>query len=536
MTSESPAAPPRRSRLRTLAWILAGAVFWGGSIVVAIKAWSFVTEKREAIRRRLGINDKAGVIETGLYFVQFRHVAVPAEGRYGGLAQLGESVLHASRRGTLTLVAPDLSTRTLTRTIPLNWEAFERDLGPKGLVDEDFFAVKDIIVIPNGTGARLVAAYNVWDAEQGCYWLRVASSTLSDAAQPEREDLWSDWVTHYDVRPCTPLGPRESGRFRATLAAGGRLAALDDQRVLLTVGGGFAADTNELVSRENPFGKTVRIDLVTGDWSLFTVGHRNQQGLFRSSDGTIYETEHGDRGGDEINVLRDGTDYGWPRVTYGTSYGSMELPANPRVGAHEGFTKPLFSWVPSIGVSQLIAVEQSRFAAWTGDLLVTSLRDQTVYRIRQDSGAVRYVEPIRLNYRLRDILETTRGEIVVLTDGGPLIYLTPLDAVALDGTGNPADQGRVLAAQCTACHSLDRDGPNAIGPALYGVVGRAVASHAGYPYSAALRDVGGKWSERRLREYLKDPNAFAPGTGMVLPAPLTNAQIDAIVEFLATLR
>lgn len=526
-----------RSRLRTALWALVAAAFWAGSIFVAIRAWDFVTEKREAIRRRLGINDKSGVIETGLYFVQFRHVSVPAEGRYGGLAELGDGVLHSSRTGQLTLVAPDFSTRTLPVRVPTNYEDFERDLTPHGLVDADFFAVKDIAVLPlGGTSARLIASYNVWDGKDGCYWLRVASTVISDVARADQANAWSDWTTHYDAKPCTPLAPRERGLLRATLAAGGRLAVLDANRVLLTVGGGFADDSLSLVSRDTPFGKTVIVGLDGTPASLFTTGHRNQQGLFRASDGSIYLTEHGDRGGDEINVLRQGADYGWPIVTYGTSYGKMDLPANPKVGGHDGYEKPLFSWVPSIGASQLIAVEQPRFKAWQGDLLVTSLRDQTVYRIRQDAGAVRYVEPIKIGYRLRDILETSRGELVILTDGGPLIYLTPLDATTLDGTGNPLDQGRVLAAQCSACHSLERDGPNAIGPALFGVVGRDVASHPGFTYSAALQDVGGRWSKSRLRDYLKDPNAFAPGTGMVLTAPLNGSQVDAIVEFLASLR
>lgn len=527
--------PRRRRKLRWALWGIALLAVWGGSIVASIQAWQFVTEKRVAIERRLGINEQSGVIETGLYFVQFQHVDVPREGRYGGLARLGDGVVHASRTGRLTFVGTDREARAMPVRIPVNHEQFEQDLTPLGLADADLFAVKDIEVQPMGAGARLIASYNFWDSERSCYWLRVASLLIPDVTDFETPESFGEWITHYDAAPCTPMGAVTSGTLRPALGAGGRLALVSDTTVLVTVGGGFASTLDALVDPETPFGKTVMIDLTGADSRIFTRGHRNQQGLARANDGTVYLTEHGDRGGDEINVLREGLDYGWPEVTYGTSYGSLELPANPVVGGHDGFEKPLFSWVPSIGASQLLVVEQPRFKNWQGDLLVTALRDQGVFRVRVDSGAVRYSEFIPIGYRLRDILETASGEIVILTDGGPLIYLTPLQATALDGSGNPMAEGRVLTAQCSACHSLDRDGPSAIGPPLWDVVGRRVASDPTYPYSDALQSVGGRWSKGRLRAYLRDAAGFAPGTSMQLTAPLTNAQVDAVIEYLDTL-
>lgn len=80
--------------------------------------------------------------------------------------------------------------------------------------------------------------------------------------------------------------------------------------------------------------------------------------------GTLWSTEHGPRGGDEINVLEEGEHYGWPMVTYGTRYGNQDWPANPNQGRHLGYQAPVYAFVPSIGISNLIQIENELFPYW----------------------------------------------------------------------------------------------------------------------------------------------------------------------------
>jgi cytochrome c2 len=155
----------------------------------------------------------------------------------------------------------------------------------------------------------------------------------------------------------------------------------------------------------------------------------------------------------------------------------------------------------------LVGVEGDRFPRWHGDLLVSSLGMQTLFRVRLDGDRVAYVEPIRIGRRLRDVVEAPDGAIWLWTDEGDLLTLDLVDE---------DERGVAAFASCVPCHPLDSDRiAGGLGPNLFGVVGRQVASTTSYPaYSEALRRVGGRWTEARLDAFLADPQAFAPGTTM----------------------
>jgi glucose/arabinose dehydrogenase len=127
-------------------------------------------------------------------------------------------------------------------------------------------------------------------------------------------------------------------------------------------------------------GKVVAIDLVTKAARIIASGLRNPQGLLAARDGTIWLTEHGPQGGDEINIVREGANYGWPYVTYCTEYGWRPLrnwPLNPVQGRHDGYERPAFVFVPSIGISNLIQPDSREFPLW---------RDRNTHR---SAGAVK---------------------------------------------------------------------------------------------------------------------------------------------------
>ena len=296
----------------------------------------------------------------------------------------------------------------------------------------------------------------------------------------------------------------------------------------------------ETESVDNSYGKTMLFDLVTGQSRVYTRGHRNPQGLAVGSDGRVWSTEHGPKGGDELNRLLDGKDYGAPHVTYGTEYGMMTWPGNPYQGRHEGYEKPTYAWVPSIAVSQLIVVERDAFPYWKGDLIVSSLKDASLYRIRIEGDRAVFAEPIPIGHRIRDIIETADGSIVLKTDDDFLVYLEPASELSARQSDAPA-RGELLASQCQGCHTFEQGGASGLGPNLWGIVGRKVASADGFVYSDALRNSRpkldmGRWTPESLRSYIASPGTFAPGTTMELTTTYSESQVADLVAYLETLK
>jgi glucose/arabinose dehydrogenase len=157
-------------------------------------------------------------------------------------------------------------------------------------------------------------------------------------------------------------------------------------------------------------------------------GHRNGQGLTRDRLGRLWETEHGPRGGDELNLIRRGRDYGWPFVTLGEPYGTRDYVVPRRTGTHTGYPKPKAAWVPSVATSELVQVPAS-WAGWTtsvgGDLLMGTLKDQSFWRIRVDrAGRVTTRERLEVGHRIRDVDVRANGSVAATTDDGTLLILT----------------------------------------------------------------------------------------------------------------
>ncbi len=144
------------------------------------------------------------------------------------------------------------------------------------------------------------------------------------------------------------------------------------------------ANSPELFPQDDTtsYGKTILINLTDFSHQQFSKGHRNPQGLFIDSPDAIWETEHGPQGGDELNLVKRGANYGWPSVTYGTQYGAHFWPGDPVPGSHSGYAEPFYSWVPSIGVSSLLVIHSPQFKLWEGDVV-----DRVAARWRAVSGA-----------------------------------------------------------------------------------------------------------------------------------------------------
>jgi cytochrome c2 len=366
--------------------------------------------------------------------------------------------------------------------------------------------------------------------EEACFVLRVSAVTGSaDAllASPPAK-----WQTVFETAPCLPI--RSQGHLFNGSQSGGRMAMLDDRTLLLTVGDhefdGVHSAQPAAQDTASAYGKTLAIDLHTGRARTFTSGHRNAQGLVVTRSGEVWLTEHGPRGGDELNRGLEGANYGWPFETYGTNYGAHFWPLSTAQGRHDRFTAPAYSWLPAIGISNLVEVSSDTlFALWDGDLLVASLVGQTVYRIRVQDGSVRFAEPIAIGERVRDIVQARDGAIVLWLDGGSMAVLDPAPLSSDAGAAH-------FATLCGGCHMVIGGTAHGVGPDLDGVASRRVASAEKFQYSDALKRLGGRWSADRLDALLREGQRFAPG--MTMPDLVINdsATRAAIVRYVRTLR
>ncbi len=186
------------------------------------------------------------------------------------------------------------------------------------------------------------------------------------------------------------------------------------------------------VPEDNPFVKTP--DAIPSIWSY---GHRNPQGLAMDPrDGSLYDTEHGPRGGDELNLVLPGRNYGWPVVTLGMNYDGMPMsypgPDGKQVlsvTAKDGIEQPIAYWVPSIAVCGLDFYTGDKFPKWKNDLFAGALAQQEVRRIRIVDKKVVSQEIILKNIgRVRDVAAGPDGLIYVILNGPDrLVRLVPAE-------------------------------------------------------------------------------------------------------------
>jgi cytochrome c2 len=479
-------------------------------------------------------------------------VPMPAT-RGGGLDQIGDAVLLGTGDGHLYLLHPsatDASMRVeeLPQVVPSNREEFAAAFGgsarsPTKAVDWTEkgeprvqtwrFRVADVIAQSLGETTRIFASHHYWNAQQECFIVRVSmiEGATNDLANSLRG---AQWKTLFDTTPCVPLAGEQRKRGKNPFKgeeAGGRLAMLDDQTLLLTVGdhGFYGLESLQLFAQDPnaSYGKTVCIDVNTGKGEIFTTGHRNPQGLFIDDEKNIWMSEHGSQGGDEINLLKQGENYGWPFVTYGTEYYTYVWPISQQQGRHEGYAQPAFSFVPSVGTSNLIKLRGEKFPIWRGDLLLGSLATRSLYRIVLDGTRVILSEPLPINQRVRDLHEMPDGRILVWADDGSILVIEP--ATGTDGV-------MTFGAMCMGCHQSVDGLSHRIGPDLYGIVGRGIGDAQGFDeYSGALRARNDNWTRENLDAFLKDPQAFAPGTTMAFGGIADDELRSELIKYLATL-
>ncbi len=218
---------------------------------------------------------------------------------------------------------------------------------------------------------------------------------------------------------------------------GSRMVFLPDGSMIVTLGDGYrymkdAQDTNLLhgkIARIMPDGSVPEDNPFTsggGNPAVWSYGHRNVQGaVYHAATGTLFAHEHGPKGGDEINVIEPGNNYGWPTITYGINYDGTVITNETEA---PGMEQPVVKWVPSIAPSGMAVVETAAFSDWSGDLLVGAMngpKGQKLVRVDVNAdGSLGETEDLLddLQIPFRDVISTPNAIYVATADLDGIVY------------------------------------------------------------------------------------------------------------------
>jgi glucose/arabinose dehydrogenase len=297
----------------------------------------------------------------------------------------------------------DLSTKSdqlLGRVIP----ASER-------LNDARFAITDIAVLSkSSTSANLLISYPSYRKNGNCVVVKLDAYKLTLGSKPSITK-GKNWFTS---KPCVPIS--------AVQHAAGRLAVIDEKTTYLTVGDlGFSKIGSK--SARGDLGGVFKIG--ASKVEKISTGHRNQQGIELIGN-DLYISEHGPRGGDELNLIKKGADYGWPTVTYGQAYSSGDYVRPTRSGTHDGFQLPLYNWVPSVAPTELVALPAAgKWGSWSSQLVMGTLKEQALIFIQLSSkDKVGQVASVDVSDRIRDLELLPDGRLVATTDSGNLLLIS----------------------------------------------------------------------------------------------------------------
>ncbi|GAB5446729.1 PQQ-dependent sugar dehydrogenase [Gymnodinialimonas sp.] len=253
----------------------------------------------------------------------------------------------------------------------------------------------------------------------------VARAVLSDdhSALTDVQELW-----------------RQTPASAIPLHFGARVIVLPSGALLVTTGDRFTPENRQLAQdpANASYGVTILIDTESAPAAeppiegarpeVWTYGHRNIQGAaVQPETGTVWALEHGPAGGDELNILRPGANYGWPEVSYGVNYNGSDVGTGQQAHAPD-FEEPRYYWDPSIAPSDMIFYDGEMFPDWRGDILMGALAGQALVRLDMDGDTIIAEERLRPGAgRVRDVEVDENGAILILIDDDPgaLIRLTP---------------------------------------------------------------------------------------------------------------
>lgn len=320
------------------------------------------------------------------------------------------SMLVTERAGRLRVIRDGALVETPVAGVPevLAWNQG----GLFDVLPHPDFAANRMLYLSYANGTREANATRIARAEfDGAALVNV--TPIYDAAPTK------DTGHHFGAR----LAWGDDGKLYATIGEGSKYKERA-QDMSSSFGSVIRLNEDGSIPADNPkFGSGARPE-------LFTKGHRNGQGLaFDAARGVLFEHEHGAKGGDEINVIEAGANYGWPLATYGVDYSGARITPYTEYG---GTKQPFKYWTPSIGPSGLAVYRGGLFPAdWEGDLLVGAMAGRALHRVDLDGMTIVGEERFLDGERVRDVRVGPDGAIYVTTEDrggepvGKVMRLTP---------------------------------------------------------------------------------------------------------------
>lgn len=315
----------------------------------------------------------------------------------------GGGILVSERGGTLTHLRPD-GTRTTVSGVPE-----VEDRGQGGLLD---------IMIPRDfeTSREVYLSYanrkdDSYGTALGRGKLTTEGSELTGFKRIFQQARGSDNAKHFGSRI---VEARDGTIFLTIGERGERDTAQDLQNHNGTV---VRLRRSGVVPPDNPF-----IGMPGAEPEIFSYGHRNPQGAALDLNGNLFVVEHGAQGGDEVNAVVAGANYGWPVISYGRHYSGFKIGEGT---AKEGMEQPVHYWDPSIAPSGMMIYSGKLWPEWAGDIFVGSLKSDFLSRLDGETFAEERLQSDETG-RVRDVVEAPNGEIWFLSVyDGALYALTP---------------------------------------------------------------------------------------------------------------
>ncbi|HSH46673.1 MAG TPA: PQQ-dependent sugar dehydrogenase [Longimicrobiales bacterium] len=310
-----------------------------------------------------------------------------------------------------------------------------RIVSASGQMGQPIAGIPDVDARRQG-GLLDVALSPDFESDRTIFWSYAEPRQGGNGTAVARGVLSEDRSRVEDVRVIFRAMPTYDG----THHFGSRLAFDPEGNLYITTGDRSDANMREHAQRlDGHMGKVLRIapdgsvpqdnPFVGQDGAepeIYTLGHRNIQAAAFDTQGRLWTIEHGTRGGDELNLLEPGGNYGWPEQAYGIEYSGDALPGDPNPG---GFEQPVYYWDPVIAPSGAQWYTGDAFPEWQGNLFIGALRDTRLVRLRIEDGRVTGEEHLLRDrgQRIRDVRQGTDGALYMVTDqpDGELWRLRP---------------------------------------------------------------------------------------------------------------
>ena len=277
------------------------------------------------------------------------------------------------------------------------------------LVDSRF-AINDIAVLSETAAvAKLLISYPRLGASRSC--VEIAVDELAYDRKKQSIKFVSTW---YVSKPCVPIS--------AVQHTAGRFAVIDRNSVYVSFGDlGYSLIGDR--SKRGDLGSIFKLTAKSA--TKISEGHRNPQGILIYDKVHLLAAEHGPRGGDELNLIKEGSDYGWPFVSYGQPYGGGDYVRPEKTGTHEGYPEPLTYWVPSIAPTELVQLPEQGWGSWNGAVVLATLKEESLVFIKINT-TLQVVEKIQVDvgHRVRDLELLRNGSMLMTTDSGQLITVS----------------------------------------------------------------------------------------------------------------